>query len=214
MPKQGRFAASKRVKQLNNFHQKHQHHESRTIDDDQFADFLLVRFALTTKKKLPTDSQESLQRFLQELTPQLVANNGAVEESICPLLIQLRTRVPWQFFRQVSDQWDTFQHFLKREVPAVPLKQRLPLTDLLTETAFNSLLADALAEQVVAITTLQAKLPVTLKKTMAQKMNASIFDGQGIDWKKVRVLFAPVQFDVDSAPDEKTRQWLLDLLAK
>jgi hypothetical protein len=214
MPKQGRFAASKRVKQLNNFHQKHQQHESRAIDNDQFTDFLLVRFALTTKKKLPVDSRESLQRFLQELTPQLVANHGQVEESIRPLLVKLRTRVPWQFFCQVSDQWETFQHFLKREVPAVPLNQRLPITNLLTAQEFNSLLADSLAEQVVAFTTLQTKLPATMKRAMVEQMRTSIFDGKTIDWEKVRTLFAPVKFDVDSAPDEKTRQWLLDLLAK
>lgn len=214
MPKQGHFAAAKRVKQLNNFHQKHQHHESRAIADDQFADFLLVRFALTTKKKLSADSRESLQRFLQELTPQLAANNGSVNKSIRQLLVQLRPRVPWQFFRQVSDQWTVFQHFLKREVPAVSLQKRLPLTDLLTAAEFNSLLTDALAGQMVAITTLQAKLTATMKQALVQQMRASIFDGQAIDWNKVRALFAPVKFDVDSAPDEKTRQWLLELLAK
>lgn len=214
MPKQGRFAASKRVKQLNNFHQKHQQHESRAINNDQFDDFVLVRFALTTKKKLPVDSRESLQRFLQELTPELMANDGDVGESIRPLLVKLRPRVPWQFFRQVSDQWEPFQHFLKREVPAVPLKQRLPLTNLLTVQEFNSLLADSLAEQAVALTTLQTQLPAAMKQAMIQQMRTSIFDSKEIDWKKVRSLFAPVKFDVDSAPDEKTRQWLLDLLAK
>lgn len=214
MPKQGRFAASKRVKQLNNFHQKHQRHESRAIDNEQFDDFLLVRFALTTKKKLPADSRESLQRFLQELSPQLRANKGNVGDSVSQLLVKLRPRVPWQFFRQVSDQWAVFQHFLKREVPAVPLAKRLPLTNLLTAAEFNALLADALAGQAVALTALQAKLPAAMKQAMTQQMRTAIFDGQAIDWEKVRSLFTPVKFDVETAPDEKTRQWLLELLAK
>lgn len=50
MPKQGKFASSQRVRQVNDFHQKHPAYRQRTITGDQFDDFLLVRFALTTKK--------------------------------------------------------------------------------------------------------------------------------------------------------------------
>lgn len=211
MVKQGRFAASKRVKQLNNFHQKHRVVESRAIADDQLGDFLLVRFALTTKKRLPANARETLQRFLQELTPRLVAHQGRVKDSVAAVLLAVRTRVPWQFFRQVSEQWAPFQHFLQREVPAVPLKQRMPVTDLLTPAAFNDLLAGMLAEQTVALTTLQAKVPAAMQQTMVAQTKQSLFNGQEIDWSKVRALFAPVKFDPQTAPDEKTRQWLLEL---
>lgn len=214
MPKQGQFAAAKRVKQLNNFHQKHQHHESRVIDDDQLVDFLLVRFALTTKKRLPADSREGLQRFLQEMVPRLVTNVGDVGQTIADLLPALRTRVPWQFFRQVSDQWTTFQHFLQREVPAVPLKERLLIVNQLTPQEFNARLATSLAGQLVALTTLQTTLPAKMKQAMIIQMREAIFDGTALDWEKVRSLWRPFPFDVESAPDEKTRQWLLALLAE
>lgn len=214
MPKQGHFAAAKRVKQLNNFHQKHQYHESRAIDDDQLADFLLVRFALTTKKRLPASSRESLQRFLQEMIPRFVDNHGSVAESVDDLLPAMRTRVPWQFFRQVTEQWDVFQHFLKREIPAVPLKEHLLVIDQLTPHDFSMRLASSLAEQLVSLTTLQTKLPNKMKQALMVKMRSTIFDGTSIDWGKVRALWQPFPFDVDSALDEKTRQWLLALLAE
>ncbi|WP_295745616.1 hypothetical protein [uncultured Limosilactobacillus sp.] len=214
MPKQGRFAAAKRVKQLNNFRQKHQHHESRVIDNDQLVDFLLVRFALTTKKRLPADGRESLQRFLQEMVPRLATNGGNVGQTIEDLLPLLRTRVPWQFFWQVSDQWALFQHFLQREVPAVPLEERLLIVNPLTPREFNVRLAASLAGQLVSLTTLRTKLPAKMKQAMVIKMRAAIFDGTTFDWEKVRTLWRPFPFDIDSAPDEKTRQWLLALLAE
>ena len=214
MSKQGHFAAAKRVNQLNNFHQKHQYHESRAIDDDQLADFLLVRFALTTKKRLPASSRESLQRFLQEMIPRLVDNHGSVAESVDDVLPAMRTRVPWQFFRQVSEQWDVFQHFLKREIPAVPLKEHLLVIDQLTPHDFSMRLASSLAEQLASLTTLQTKLPNKMKQALMVKMRSTIFDGTSIDWGKVRALWQPFPFDVDSALDEKTRQWLLALLAE
>lgn len=214
MPKQGHFAASRRVKQLNNFHQRHQHHESRAIDADQFADFLLVRFALTTKKRLPAATRESLQRYLQELAPRLQENSGDLRQTVEELFGTMRTRVPWQFFRQVSDQWEPLQHFLQREVPAVPLSERIPLKNPLTTAQFNQGLAQSLAEQAVAVTTLQTKLPAAMQRQLSQQTVASIIRDGAIDWEKVRTLLAPVKIDLESAPDEKTRQWLLELLKK
>lgn len=114
----------------------------------------------------------------------------------------------------MSTQWELFQHFIKREVPAVPLAKRLGVANLLSAADFDSLLADSLAAQVVALTTLKAATPPQIKRVMVTKMRHAIFDGSTINWEKIRALWAPFPFDVSSAPDEKTRQWLLALRAK
>ena len=75
LPKQGQFAKSSRIKQLNNFKVK-RHGQGSTISADQFTDYLLVRFALTTKKKVAKGAQETVQRFLIEIGDQLLENDG------------------------------------------------------------------------------------------------------------------------------------------
>ena len=66
MPKQGQFAKSSRLKQLNQFRVK-QHSQQNVIDDEQFVDYVVLRFNLTSKKRLEKDIQESNQRFLIEI---------------------------------------------------------------------------------------------------------------------------------------------------
>ena len=51
MPKQGQFAKSSRLKQLNQFKVK-QHSQQNVIDDEQFVDYVVLRFNLTSKKRL------------------------------------------------------------------------------------------------------------------------------------------------------------------
>lgn len=63
MPKQGHFAKSSRLKQLNNFKVKRPQVAGNEISGDQLTDFLVVRFALTAKKRVPAVAQETSQRF-------------------------------------------------------------------------------------------------------------------------------------------------------
>ena len=51
MPKQGQFAKSSRLKQLNQFRVK-RHSQQNVIDDEQFVDYVILRFNLTSKKRL------------------------------------------------------------------------------------------------------------------------------------------------------------------
>ncbi len=70
MPKQGHFAKSMRTKQINDFKVK-RNATGATIDDEQLTDFLVVRFALTAKKRVQSEARETAQRFLIEICDSL-----------------------------------------------------------------------------------------------------------------------------------------------
>ena len=141
MPKQGQFAKSTRTKQLNSFKVKRRG-GGNTIPTDQLTDFLVVRFALTAKKRVAPAAQETVQRFLIELADRLVEANGNLVQLVPPLLAKLNSQVPWQFYAQVTANWDLLQRFLVKELPAVPLTQRLRVTAQLSTARLNQLVAE------------------------------------------------------------------------
>ena len=71
MPKQGQFARSSRQKMIKEFRHRQQR-SSRKISPNMANNFLLVRFNLTSGKKLSAVDRESCQRFLEELMPRLL----------------------------------------------------------------------------------------------------------------------------------------------
>lgn len=210
MPKQGQFAASRRRKKIKQFKVK-RHDSGQMIDPEQLVDFVLVRFALTTKRRIAKDHQESEQRFLQELVPAIREQQGDVRKAISKLLPQIRTRVPWQFFRQVASDWPLVAHFIKRELPAIPVKDRFVVFNLPDEGQFNQLVGNALAEQAAALTMLNIKLPAVMRQQIARSIKDSVVGNGQVDWRRVAQLFKPIPFDSSSAPDMATRQWLDDL---
>lgn len=207
MPKQGHFAVSRRRQKIRQFKVK-RHDKGKTIDPAKLTDFLLVRFALTGKRRVPASHQESAQRFLQELIPAIRDHHGDVTRAVSQLLPNIRTRVPWQFFRQVCDEWPLLSHFLRRELPAVPLEKRLAVQNMPDAAAFNQMVGKALAEQTSALTMLNSKLPAVMRKQIAKSVEDSVIHDGQIDWRRVGQLFAPMPFDTSTAPDETTRQWL------
>lgn len=103
MPKQGQFAKSARLKQLNNFKVRSRQ-QGQTITAEQLPDFLLVRFNLTAKKRIPHAAQETAQRFLIEVLDQLVKVKGDLVSLIPELLNDINHRAPWQFYMQLLPQ--------------------------------------------------------------------------------------------------------------
>lgn len=211
MPKQGHFAKSTRIKQLNNFKVK-KHFPGNTIPDSQLTDFLVARFALTAKKRVPRDSQEAVQRFLIELADQLLAYHGKLSDLVPVLLQDINHRAPWQFYMQLLPEWDLLQDFLKKEAPAVPLRQRCYLTGLLTKEEVSLVVAQLLADKASAITFLkQPNAPAALRQQTAKMLLATIYHDSQIDWSKVRALLAPFPFQVDPNLDAGTKEWLTAL---
>ncbi|MFQ9705731.1 MAG: hypothetical protein ACLRX6_01355 [Limosilactobacillus pontis] len=211
MPKQGQFAKSARRKRVNNFKVR-RHQQGQTIAGDQLTDFLLVRFGLTAKKRVPRAAQETVQRFLIEVSDQLVAASGDLATLVPDLLADINHRAPWQFYMQLLPQWTLLQDFLKKELPAVPLATRCYVTTTMTTAELTQQVAKLLAEKAAAITFLkQPDIPATMRKQTSQLLVASIYAGGVIDWDKVRALLAPFPFTVDTSLDAGTQEWLQTL---
>lgn len=214
MPKQGQFAKSTRTKQLNSFKVKRRG-GGNTIPTDQLTDFLVVRFALTAKKRVAPTAQETVQRFLIELADRLVEDNGNLVQLVPPLLTKLNSQVPWQFYAQLTANWDLLQRFLVKELPAVPLAQRLRVTTQLSTGQLNQLVAEQLAQKGAAATLLgRGPLPPAQTQLVAKQLLAALYrDGQ-VDWQQVRALLAPLPYQPAPDLDLPTRQWLTALAQK
>lgn len=211
MPKQGQFAKSVRQKRLNDFKVK-RHDQGAVIDESQLTDFLTVRFALTTKKKLPLVQRESAQRLLQEIAPRLRTFDGQLADLMAELINELNAKTPWQFFWQISEFWPFLQQFLQKEVPAVPLKSRILIKQTLDQTALEALLAQALAQKTAMAMLLgQRQVDRHKVKQLTDLMVPSLYEGSRLSWTKVRKLLAPFEFTPGEGLDETTRQWLQGL---
>ena len=214
MPKQGQFAKSTRTKQLNIFKVKRRG-GGNTIPTDQLTDFLVVRFALTAKKRVAPAAQETVQRFLIELADRLVEDNGNLVQLVPPLLTKLNSQVPWQFYAQLTANWDLLQRFLVKELLAVPLAQRLRVTTQLSTGQLNQLVAEQLAQKGAAATLLgRGPLSPAQTQLVAKQLLAALYrDGQ-VDWQQVRALLAPLPYQPAPDLDLPTRQWLTALAQK
>ena len=211
MPKQGHFAKSMRTKQINDFKVK-RNATGATIDDEQLTDFLVVRFALTAKKRVQSGARETAQRFLIEICDSLQENDGDLQAIIPSLLVSLNARVPWQFYPEILGEWDLLQKFLQKELPAVPLEKRLRIKHPVTTQEMETLIAKLLARKITAITFINQLRVDPHKKD--QMMLTTIYHDQTIEWDKVRLLLAPFKFEIVPELDEETKDWLKKLAEK
>ena len=132
MVKQGRFAKSSKLRQIKEIQRAHRKQADRVISETQFNDFLLVRYGLVLKAKMVRTDKETIQRFLIEWVDNAPKDaNWSIKNLTTDTLKKINGRVPYQFYRALVRNWSKFQHFLKREVPAVPLKNRILITCLL-----------------------------------------------------------------------------------
>ena len=138
--------------------------------------------------------------------------NGNLVKLVPPLLAKLNSQVPWQFYGQVTANWDLLQRFLVKELPAVPLAQRLRVTAQLSTARLNQLVAEQLAQKGAAATLLgRGPLPPAQTQLVAKQLLAVLYrDGQ-IDWQQVRALLAPLPYQPAPELDLPTRQWLTAL---
>ncbi len=214
MPKQGHFAKSMRTKQLNDFKVK-RNATGATIDDEQLTDFLVVRFALTAKKRVQSGARETAQRFLIEICDSLQENDGDLQAIIPNLLVSLNARVPWQFYPEILEEWDLLQKFLQKELPAVPLEKRLRIKHPVTTQEMETLIAKLLARKITTITFInQPGVDPHKKDQMVTMMLTTIYHDQTIEWDKVRLLLAPFKFEIAPELDEETKDWLKKLAEK
>lgn len=212
MPKQGQFAKATRLKQLNNFKTKRHQGKGNIINANQFTDYLVVRFALTAKKRVSKPAQETTQRLLIEIADRLVGMHGDLAKLIPEIINRLNSQVPWQFFKQVTDNWELLQNFLVKEVPAVPLADRVRISNQVALNDLNRLVATALAEKGAATTLLnQAKSNPTKQRQTTKLLLLAIYRERQVDWSKVAALLSPLPYQPDPSLDRATRDWLIAL---
>lgn len=210
MPKQGQFAKSVRTKKINQFKVKRQSNRE-VIDPKQFVDYVIVRFALTSKKKLAKAIQESNQRFLIELLTACKGETLDLTMVVPEVLTKLNSRVPWQFDRQIINGWQTLEHFIRREVPAVPLKTPVRVTGELSTAELTEIIAGNLAKKATAITFLKRPVSDQIKALTEQRLQQSIYQKGQIDWQQIATLFKPFPFQIDPQLDQPTKDWLMSL---
>lgn len=211
MPKQGKVAKASRQVRIKNGGGKVKR-QGRLIDPDQLENFLLVRYALTARRHINPSERVSCQRFLQEVASRLNGGNVVMDQFSARLVGDLLSQLPWQFFMQVANNWPTLRQFLGRELPAVPLRDRLRVASLPTEAEFNELLVAKLARQIAALTLLNKANSADQREMLATAMQQTLYQNGQISWAQVRVLYAPLGYTVPENVDDGTRQWLLDLV--
>lgn len=210
MPKQGQFAKSVRQKHLNNFKVKRSVGKGNAIPDDQLTDYLVVRFALTAKKRVANSAQEAVQRFLIEIADHLLDYQGDLTKIIPQVVGKLNGQVPWQFFAQVDENWTLLEKFLVKELPAVPLAKQCRITGRVSNAALRQMIANALATKGAATTLLNQRVD-RAKQQITQALLVTLYHDGRIDWSRVRGLFAPFPYAPDPTLDPATRDWLTKL---
>ncbi|MCY9806266.1 hypothetical protein OXT66_01735 [Lentilactobacillus senioris] len=209
MVKQGQRAASRRQKQMKQRLKQKVKRSQRTINIDQLPEFMLVRYGLTLKKRLPKLSAETLQRLLQAMLEMLPAGEQwSLTLWLIDVLKTMNNQLPWQFYLLVAENWSQFQAFLVRELPAVPLTQPLIISDEVREVELITIVSHQLAVNFFLTTTqnnpaLMRQLPAN----QIEELQSSLNDLQAVDWPKVASLLGPVE----PMGDAGTQAWLTAL---
>lgn len=200
MPKQGQFAKSSRLKQLNQFRVK-QHSQQNVIDDEQFVDYVVLRFNLTNKKRLEKNIQESNQRFLIEILDVCQEQNLDLTAIIPELLKKLNSRVPWQFYRQIIAGWEVLQQFIRRELPGVPLKKQILVSGTVTKEDLTKMVAEELATKATAMTFLNRPVSKQIQEMTKSRLLQVVYQGNKINWQQIVTLFKPFPLTIDPQLD-------------
>lgn len=214
MVKQGRYTKSSKMKQIKAIRKRMHTPAGRIIHPDEFEQFVLVRYGLTLKKRLKGTAKETVQRFLQEmLLITSVKEAWSLEAILTKTLKNINTEVPFQFYRVMMANWPEVQHFLQREIPAVPLQDRIIVTNPVGDGQLETIIVNQLAANTL-IETLGGNpdMMKAIKESQIQQLTAGLISNDKIDWNKVSKIFEPIGFDPGRAGDAGTQQWLEQLM--
>ncbi|BDZ29615.1 hypothetical protein RA086_00405 [Lactiplantibacillus sp. WILCCON 0030] len=215
MVKQGHYAKSSRRQRVKRLRQHHQAQADHVIDPKTVTTFLLVRYQLTQGKQQRPVVRKTMQHFLTQwlaVATTQVDNRWALMTVTQQTLQQFNLQLPWQGYAIIDQNWDEFQHFLVKEVPAVPLQSRLQVTNQITASRWRERLSQQLAvnsllglfgqnqQQLAQITTAQVA-----------DLQASLVTAQKIDWGKVAQLLTPFADKALATTDAAATTWLTQL---
>lgn len=209
MVKQGQRAASRRQKQIKQRLKQRVKLSQRTINVEQLPEFILVRYGLTLKKRLTKLSAETIQRLLQALMKNVPSGfQWSMKTWITETLQRVNNQVPWQFYYVIAENWDDFQSFLIRELPAVPLTQPLIIEDKIDNLELEEIISHQLAVNFFLTATQNNSILMRqLPAAKITELQTSFNDSQELKWQKVASLLGQVK----PAGDPGTRAWLTDL---
>lgn len=211
MVKQGHYAKSSRRQRVRQLKQHHQVQADRIIEPTAVTEFLLVRYHLTRGKQQRPVVRKTMQQFLtQWLALTTPTADWSVTEITTKTLQQFNLQLPWQGYAIVDQAWADLQAFLAKEVPAVPLQQRLRLVEPLSTEQWQQLLSQQLA--VNALLGLFGQNEQQLSQlTTAQisQLQTSVQTATGLDWVKVASLLAPTSGSIAVTAQNQT--WFAQL---
>lgn len=211
MVKQGHYASSSRKQRVRQLKQHHQVQADHVIEPTAVTEFLLVRYHLTRGKKQRPVVRKTMQQFLtQWLALTTSTPTWSVTEITTKTLQQFNLQLPWQGYAIVDQLWADFQAFLAKEVPAVPLQQRLRLVEPLSTEQWQQLLGQQLAvNALLGLFGQNEQQLAQLTTAQISQLQTSIQTATGIDWEKVASLLAPTS--ENSVVTVQNQTWLAQL---
>lgn len=212
MVKQGHYAKVSRQKKLRQLKRRHQVRADRTIDPSELSEFLLVRYHLTHGKSQRPLLRKTMQRFLAQWLACAENTNGttwSIATITDQALQQFNRQLPWQGYALVGQAFMALQTFLTKEVPAVPLAERLLVTDTISVAQWQRALSTQLAVNVL-LGLFGTQLDRVTNAQIAEMRTGLLTEHGQVDWTKAADLLAPVTV-LPTDPDPATQTWLTQL---
>ena len=201
MVRQGQYAKTSQLKRVRQFRQNKPVTADQQIDPTQLEEFLIVRYHLTQNERLTPLVKETMQRFLVVWLDQAPdTSQWDLPSMTAQALAKTAAQVPWQFYALLLGEWEHFQKFLQREIPAVQLAERKVLVGTLSRQEFAELVANQMALNWFLQTF----------KDNHQMLERIGSDGYG-NWANVGSVYATTILSLDHDVDAATRDWLREL---
>lgn len=214
MVKQGKYAGSSRQKQLRNLRQRISNKGQHTIAETDLVDFLLVRWHLTQHNQTQLVEQTT-QHFLRTWLEQAQQTNTSVWNIATITTNTLKAfaiQVPWQFYAIINHEWSHLQHFLTKEVPAVPLADQHLTDNQLTPNDWHTSLSTQLTvNSFLLMFKGNQQLLSNVSNQQIDQLRHSFQAEQGLDWQAIATVFQPLTYTIPADADEDSVQWLTEL---
>jgi len=218
MVKQGQYAKASKQKKIRQLKQRHQVHQDRVIATTAVGEFLQVRYHLTQAARQRPATRQTMVRWSAQWLDQAQTVSGSTwsETALTKQTLQAFNRqLPWQGYALIDREFDQWQAFLTKEAPAVPLEERVNLTERLTPAMWQQLLTDQLAVNALLGMARDAKALAQISSEQITALQAGIQTDNVIDWAKVASLLNPAAMATDPLAadelDSKTQAWLTRL---
>ncbi|MCT3285677.1 hypothetical protein [Lactiplantibacillus pentosus] len=220
MVKQGRYAGVSKQKRLRQLKQRHQAKEQRAIRPGAVGEFLQVRYHLTQAGQQRPVMRQTMQRFMsrwlanaQDLLDEDEQTTWSMTALTKQAMQQFNRQLPWQGYALLDQEMPRWTAFLTKEVPAVPLQERISLVEPLTIETWQDCLTEQLAvNTMLAMTHNNRQQLQQVQADQIQSLQTSIQTANGVDWEKVAQLLGPTVTEPDpltsTMMDNKTKQWL------